>query len=96
MNGKGKREELYRALALFVGRFEHVFESDWEYTKNCLKAPETFIDSDADFLTPAQFDEGNNWCSREALLESYRDLVEVMLREGVIPVLDEEEFDSLG
>jgi hypothetical protein len=81
-------QDLHTALARFVGSFEHVFDHDWFHTKGCLATPDSFIDPQATFLAPAEFDEGNNWCSRAALLEAYRDLVEVMLRHGIQPDMD--------
>jgi hypothetical protein len=84
--------ELERAIALFVGKFEHVFETDWDFTRGCLKSIDEFIEPEGDFLNPVKFDEGDNWDSRRCLLSCYRDLVEVMLREGIPSAFDEEDL----
>ncbi len=90
-----KNTELEDALALFMGNFEHVFETDWEHTKACLRSPDVFIDSKENFLSPGMFDEATDWCSRAVLLGYYRDLVEAMYKRGIIPVLDDEELNHV-
>ena len=84
-------QELERAVAHFVGAFEHVFGADWAHTKDCLQNPNTFIDPAGTFLNPVEFDEANNWSSRYMLLECYRKLVEAMLRRGIHPKLPDED-----
>lgn len=89
--------EFEKAVAHFVGAFEHVFGDDWEHTKECMKVPDLFVDPKGTFINPAEFDESNNWCSRYALLETYRKLVEAMLRRGIKPMLagvDDPESDG--
>ncbi len=72
-------EKLDKAMSRFVSMFEFVFGStDWEYTKLCLKEPDSFVDPQGTFINPLVEDEGNNWSARSALLEAYRDVVEAM------------------
>jgi hypothetical protein len=81
-----RQAELHEALAHFIGHFEWVFDTDWDHTKGCLRNPDSFIDVEfGTFITPAEVNESNNWSSREGLLESYRHLVEVMLKLGIEP-----------
>lgn len=71
----------------FVRNFEGVFQDDWEHTKGCLGLDDSagadllmhaFILPNRDFLSPGVEDEANNWCSRGALLASYREVREIL------------------
>jgi hypothetical protein len=88
--------ELEQAVAYFVGTFEHVFDQDWAHTKGCLQNPDSYIDPAGTFINPIEFDETNNWASRAALLERYRELAEVLLRRGIQARLPDEDDDSPG
>jgi hypothetical protein len=66
--------ELYKAIAEFVGAFEIVFRYDWAYTK-------TMIGDETEgmtFIEPGLEDEIEDWGARGALLEKYRALVDAM------------------
>jgi len=77
-------KELDLAVSRFVDSFEHVFDHDWHnQTKACLQSPDTFIDPAGTFLNPIEYDEANNWCSRATLLETYRQLVELMMARRI-------------
>ena len=75
--------KLEQLTAQFIDSFEHVFGDDWEHTKGCLDMPQCFVEPGHTFINPGQFDEGNNWCSRGRLLETYRSLAEELMKRGV-------------
>jgi hypothetical protein len=76
-------EKLEKALSRFVDYFELVFDQDWDHTKACLQNPDTYIDPAGTFVNPLEDDEANNWGNRKALLEAYRDVVELMMARRI-------------
>lgn len=74
-----QQKELQQALSEFMGALEVVFRYDWEYTTQ-------MIDRDTpSFFEPGVEDETEDWGSRGAFLEKYRNLVSVMKRYGLSP-----------
>ncbi len=74
--GKRQLEQLERALAayaVFLRDFEIMFNDDWDYTESAIKdgwvGTGTFLDTGM-----SEYDEGDNWACRGALLASYRKL----------------------
>ena len=76
------KSELEIALAEFVGAFEVVFRYDWEYTRLMIGDEE----EGATFVEPGLADETEDWGSRGALLQKYRNLVALMKRENMEPI----------
>jgi len=76
-------EKLDQAYSRFVSYFELVFGDDWDHTKGCLQSPDVHIDPAGTFLNPLEDDEANNWGNRKALLEAYRDVVELMMARRI-------------
>ncbi len=76
-------EKLDRAYCHFVNMFEFVFKLDWSYTKACMENPDAVIDPAGTFLNPMRDEDFSNWAARKALLEAYRDVVEVMNARGI-------------
>lgn len=75
-------KKLMTAVNRFVDAFELVFETDWEHSKACLQSPESF-QCEKSFLLPDTTDEANNWCNRKALLSSYREVVSLLMKQGL-------------
>ena len=72
---------LEQAIAEFVGAFQVVFHYDWNYTT-------TMIGQEApSFLSPglSTDEETEDWGSRGALLEKYRQLAAAMKAAGISP-----------
>lgn len=74
-------KELELALTEFVGAFEIVFRYDWDYSKTMIGDEE----EGHNFIEPGLEDETNDWGARGALLEKYRQLVEVMKEKQLEP-----------
>jgi len=72
--------EFQEALAAFLDGFKLVFDHDWDLTKSRLAEDSShwYISKDGTFLRPKVRDESNNWANRGSLLDSYRNLLEVM------------------
>lgn len=66
--------ELNELISRFLTSFHAVFHLDWEHTLLCLEHP-IFIHRQGTFIEPKVADEENNWSSRAALLNAYRELI---------------------
>ena len=74
--------DLNLAIAEFVGALEVVLHYDWDYTTLMISGEEpSFLQPE---LTPEE--ENEDWGSRGAFLEKYRELVLAMRSNGIAPI----------
>lgn len=78
--GQSQIEELGKVLeaySVFLKDFEIMFDEDWDYTETAIKdgwvGSGTFLNTGM-----SEYDEGDNWACRGALLSSYRKLKEAL------------------
>jgi hypothetical protein len=76
-----QEQSLHQALAEFVGAFEVMFHYDWHYTSSMIGGEEP------SFLQPGLSieAESEDWGTRGALLEKYRNVVAAMKAAGLSP-----------
>ena len=77
------KSDLDMAVAKFVGAMELVFEDDWAYSSCMIIEFQERISGSGSFLRPGPDAVRSNWGAREALLESYRQLLAVMKQSGL-------------
>lgn len=65
--------KVLEAYSVFLKDFEIMFDEDWDYTETAIKdgwvGSGTFLNTGM-----SEYDEGDNWACRGALLSSYRKL----------------------